>query len=91
MVAGWLRAFLNMTGKKEKETRRGWRLRGIIQKQGVGFPEIEKKWFGGPQHLNPHMDRLGLKSRKRFGTCSALNEGCMHVTLRGDLGFMILY
>lgn len=37
-----------------------WGLRGIIQKQGVGFPEMEKKWFGGPQHLNPHMDRLGL-------------------------------
>lgn len=36
------------------------RLRGIIQKQGVGFPEMEKKWFGGPQHLNPHMDRIGF-------------------------------
>lgn len=34
-------------------------LSGIIQKQGVGFPEMEKKWFGGPQHLNPHMYRPG--------------------------------
>lgn len=36
-------------------------LRGIIQKQGVGgFPEMEKKWFGGPQHLNPCMYSPGL-------------------------------
>lgn len=46
--------------RKKKKTGKLVGLRGIIQKQGVGFPEMEKKWFGGPQHLNPHMDRLGL-------------------------------
>lgn len=39
-------------------------LRGILQKQGVGFPEMEKKWFGGLQHLNPHIDRLSLRHTK---------------------------
>lgn len=47
-------------GEKKREIGGAGGLRGIIQKQGVGFPEMEKKWFGGPQHLNPHMDRLGV-------------------------------
>lgn len=49
-----------MTEKKNKlEIGMVRWLRGIIQKQGVGFPEMEKKWFGGPQHLNAHIERLG--------------------------------
>lgn len=46
--------------KKKLEIGTVRRLRGIVQKQGVDFPEMEKKWFGGPQHLNSHIDRPGL-------------------------------
>jgi len=48
--------------RKKKSWEFGWvgKLRGIIQKQGVSFPEMENKWFGGPQHLNPHIDKMGL-------------------------------
>lgn len=61
VVAGWFRQFLIMSGEKKTGKLVGLgELRGIIQKQGVGFPEMEKKWFGGPQHLNPHMDRLSF-------------------------------
>lgn len=37
-----------------------WGVQRIIQKQGVDFPEMEKKWFGGPEHLNQLLDKHGL-------------------------------
>lgn len=64
MVAGWFRRFLIMS-EKNWEIGGVEGLRRIIQKQGVGFQEMEKKWFGGPQHLNPHMDRLCLDCTRR--------------------------
>lgn len=73
MVTGWFRQFLIMSGGKKTGKLVG--LSGIIQKQGVGFPEMEKKWFGGPQHLNPHMYRPGSllhESGASLGTCCPL-------------------
>lgn len=86
MVAGWFRQFLIMSGKKREIGGVGW-LRGIIQKQGVGFPEMEKQRFGGPQHLNPHTDRLGLYRTRAASLVAPQGEGCVHI--RGDLGVMI--
>lgn len=59
MVAGWFQTISDHVegGKTEKIVEKGG-FRVIIQKQGVDFPEMEKKWFGGPQHLNQHMDRI---------------------------------
>lgn len=62
-VAGWLPEILYVRGKKMGKlvVRSFFFLGGgITQKQGVGFPAMEKNWFGVPRHLSLHTDRLGV-------------------------------